>query len=489
MTLQDLLDTLITQGAITDSRKGPIRTAVKQYAAMLGRSPTQCPPETYHLSPQARRHLIESQAPTHLGPRAIANLKDNIGWLLRKGMVLELIAPLEQPLPSWHETLYVGNHWTPGREGWKHVPRRTDAYSLRPLPAPLSAEIQQYAEWCTALYAPGRPARVKKRPVTLESTYRAIGAIAGFLVSHQQHDPQSLTLRDLTHPERVSAFVAWWVKRRGQITGTIHLWLANLKTIAQYWLKDEAAAHGIAQIRQSLGAPERVFTLEERTLSRAELDHIGQARYPFNATRLLECGHARRVQQRTRYNGNLQHYALWVQTSLIIRLMTWIPLRQRNIIGMQLGRHLSHTDGRWTIQFSGVDLKVARRDGQENRVTFEFPPHLHELLEEWLSRWRPRLIQTPECPWVFVTKHGQQWKRNWFTMHIERTTFKFGGVAVNPHMFRHIWATEYIKATRDAVGAAKWLGDKVETVMKHYAHLLDADAAIRPTQWMHAQLP
>jgi hypothetical protein len=63
-------------------------------------------------------------------------------------------------------------------------------------------------------------------------------------------------------------------------------------------------------------------------------------------------------------------------------------------------------------------------------------------------------------------------------------TYKFTDVAVNPHMMRDIWATEYIKATRDIAGAAYILGNTVEVVLKHYAHLLDADAEARASQWL-----
>jgi integrase len=488
MTLQELFDTIMTKGAMTDSRKGPIRTAVKQYAEMLGIPSSECPPESYHLPPQARRRLIESRAPAHLGPRAIANLKDNIGWLIRKGVELKLIEPLERPLPSWRKTPNVGVSWWPRRRDSQTLPK--DHYCLRPLPARLADEVRQYAAWCTNLYAPGRPAYIKKRPVSLNSTYRAVEGIAGFLVLHEQRDPQSLTLRELTQPDAVSAFVTWWINRRGQVTRTILQLLAQLKIIVDYWLKDHASAQVIAQIRRSLGSPDPVYDPRQRTLSRQELDRVGQAIYPLNAQRLTESYRARRVRNGTPcsdYNGT--QYALWVELSLIIRLLSWIPFRQRQIREMQRDRNLyPRPDGTWEIRFRGPELKIARRDGQENELTYDFPLHLQGLLEEWLTHWRPCLIKTTECPFVFVNRHGQPWTREWLTLRIEKATFKFGGVAVNPHMFRHIWATEYIKSTKDMIGAAKWLGNTVAVVMKHYAHLLDADAAKGPTQWMQAQL-
>jgi integrase len=79
-----------------------------------------------------------------------------------------------------------------------------------------------------------------------------------------------------------------------------------------------------------------------------------------------------------------------------------------------------------------------------------------------------------------MNTRGKPWQARRLCYAIEKITFKFGGVAVNPHMFRHIWATEYIKMTKDVAGTAQWLGNTPAVVMKHYAHLLDADAAKRP---------
>ncbi len=51
-------------------------------------------------------------------------------------------------------------------------------------------------------------------------------------------------------------------------------------------------------------------------------------------------------------------------------------------------------------------------------------------------------------------------------------------------MVRTIWATEYIKATSNLIDAAFMLGDTVETVLKHYAKLLDQDCGKRASQWV-----
>ena len=67
-------------------------------------------------------------------------------------------------------------------------------------------------------------------------------------------------------------------------------------------------------------------------------------------------------------------------------------------------------------------------------------------------------------------------------------TYKFTGIAMNPHMVRTIWATEYIKSTRNFIDAAYMLGDTVETVLKSYAKLLDQDCEERAKAWLSKTL-
>jgi hypothetical protein len=59
---------------------------------------------------------------------------------------------------------------------------------------------------------------------------------------------------------------------------------------------------------------------------------------------------------------------------------------------------------------------------------------------------------------------------------------------MNPHMVRTIWATEYIKSTKNFIDAAYMLGDTVETVLHSYADLLDEDCEKRAIAWLSRTL-
>jgi integrase len=193
--------------------------------------------------------------------------------------------------------------------------------------------------------------------------------------------------------------------------------------------------------------------------------------------------------------------------SLLIRLVIRIPLRQRNLREMHWepnslaeGRNLYKKSGVWHIRFRGEELKIAQVRGEEHLVEFEFPADLVTLLEEWLYKWRPFLleIQRPEDQGKERVTGGQQFVfLNWrgcplsldhVTHAFERATYKFTGVAVNPHMFRTIFATEYIRETNNYTDAAYMLGDCVKTVIERYAKLLDEDCAKRASAWISHKL-
>jgi Phage integrase family len=491
MPLQALLDQVIHRDVLKPSRIGPMRTAIKQYAAILGVPPAACPPDVYHV-PEARlARLIDDHAPPTLGPSGLRNLKNNLRFLFRTGVTLGLIPPLREMLQSWQDTRKLTTPHIPRHEGI-----RRDPYRLHPLPPTLAADIAHYLGWCASPFAPDRPSSIKKRPISQRNSYRALTQVAGFAVQVHGFPPEDLTLRQLVEPAMVQAFVAWWIERRGAVTRGIYITMGQLIVVARYWLKEEALADELTRIKGYLPPPEQVRDKRQHWLPLATLEAIGRSRYPLHAQRLLDTAYARKIRARLddpqahpELRGRpLRGTAFYVGVSLILRLLVRLPLRQRNIREMRLGRNLIRLpDGTWRITFRGAELKIAQRHGREHQVTYAFPPDLQELLEEWLTVWRPRLVK-PADTHVFVTGRGTPFTVGDLYTLICRTTWKFSGVAVNPHLIRDIWATEYIKSTRDVVGAAYMLGDTVEIVLQHYAHLLDAEAEQRATAWLRTQL-
>jgi len=108
-------------------------------------------------------------------------------------------------------------------------------------------------------------------------------------------------------------------------------------------------------------------------------------------------------------------------------------------------------------------------------------------MQEWLEVWRPRLAPAGERH-VFVNLRGKPMAIFTMTQTIKYITYRLTGVAVTPHLIRDIWASSYLADTGDIMGAAHRLGDKPETVLTHYAHILEARANARANTWLRGHL-
>jgi hypothetical protein len=86
--------------------------------------------------------------------------------------------------------------------------------------------------------------------------------------------------------------------------------------------------------------------------------------------------------------------ALYYQRALILRLLVRIPLRQRNVREMQLGRNLYQDERQnWNLTFQGADLKVSHRKGKINGIEINLSQDFPELipqLETFLQDHRPK---------------------------------------------------------------------------------------------------
>jgi hypothetical protein len=549
MNLQQTFDELVARGLIKDSRVGPIGTALRQYAVLLGyETPNQCPPEAFNKPQAARSNLINRGAPANLSRSALRNLKNNVSFVVRLAAEQNLIAPPVDTLGDWNERRIQDR--LPARN--ESVPMKP--YYLRHGPPAFQKEIEDYSEWSTGPYASNRHKDIKKRPTSMEAHKRAIWRLAGYIVNVKGVPAEQISLTEICKKRHVEDFVVWYTGIHGRVTRTVTDNLQKVRVIPTHYLvalakrlpddaqmeealaEARALADGITEVLQGLDRAEAVHDKEaggSRWVALDQIERAGVSRYPLHASRIKElCGDWRGEMKAVLSNvfdkegsqGSLARYAVWAKQSLITRLLVRIPFRQRNIREMALGVHLVKEGGEWMICLRGKHLKVAWRGDVENEVKYAFPKDLVWLLEEYLTLWRPLLLpqlrirmrelrdsmtskgvardvaesrvremlldpshQLDDMP-LFVTAIGTPMTQKMVNEAIRRVTYKFTGVAVNVHMLRTIWATEYISATKDLAGAAYKLGDTITTVLKHYAKLLKEDAEKNTTEWVMSRL-
>jgi integrase len=377
------------------------------------------------------------------------------------------------------------------------------------MPDALHADLEGYLAWYRQPYAKKRPATLIKRPVSEKMVRDAVRAIGGYAVHIKRMDPSTLTLATLTVHDLVDAFVEWWMnERRGQQTRSIKDMLGQLCTISEHWLPHTDKAHAsdyetrtkeLRTLKRTIGRTYAVWDKDVSLMALRDLEQVGLACYPLNAARLETSQYARAVVRylndpvasplpRETGQSTLYCYTSQVQMSLIIRLLVRIPLRQRNIREMRLDRNLLRTSHGFDVRFVGKELKIGFRDGKENVYQRPIPDDLVPLVEEWLTVWRPRRLNGLDSPFVFVNRQCGPFTSEMLKETFKRTVYRFTGQYMTPHLVRDSWATEYLAEEGDVAGAAEMLGDTVETVIRHYAHILRRRAQDETGKWLQNHL-
>ena len=94
----------------------------------------------------------------------------------------------------------------------------------------------------------------------------------------------------------------------------------------------------------------------------------------------------------------------------MLKILTRIPLRQRNLRELRLGKNLyADETGHWQLHFRGDELKIGTRRGQANEYCVdltEYCPELLPLIEEFRREHRPRLPNHATSPYLFLTYRG-----------------------------------------------------------------------------------
>jgi hypothetical protein len=534
--LEQVYDELVERGVIVKSRQSTCRTSLRKYAHFLGTTIDKCPPSLFVKSNLERNELIEDgiertnrnrrTGDKELSYSAVRNIKNDVSFILRKAAEFELIVTNTPLLANWKEARMVlkpQNHRLPTRKE-SHC---SEKYILDPVPKSLEQEFAVYREWCVSEYSPKRPRTLKRKPVSYNLAEDNLLRLAGFLVKFKSFSPDKITLKTLCIPQNVEDFVEWFVNERGKTTSTVTKLCACARTLARYLelTTDDPSEQefygkcisGIKSLIGNLSVVGVVRDKSKRWLSLKELDAIGWFYDPYNFENYkhMSCEGARKALKQLKYletegkarNPNYPFcgYAKRAAYSLMMRLLVRIPFRQRNLREMawnptspENGKNLYWHEGKWRIRFRGQELKIARKKGKVNTVDFEFPSDLEEILHRYLNLWRPLVInnekkshyvdKTCEQQLVFLNAKGDPINIKRINENFSRMTYKSAGVAVNPHMFRTIWATEYIKDTKDPIVAAYMLNDRVETVMENYAELLDPSSADTAADWLEGKL-
>lgn len=469
MNLKELYDRVVAAGVMEDSQIANMKTSVKQYAKLLGYDdPAKCDEEVFNKWSNKKRNAFIAEGLN--GTASIhkkRNLKNNISRLIREARALSLFKPngvTEKIEPQREKSDFRSK---PLRKGYTHTTQYR--YKMAMWNSELTQDYVNYDKWNnTPGRRKGRLRRTERRPITNERYLRCLEFYCGYLVNIEdvelgksRFDANNLRFEDFFIYKNIEGFIDWHIKRHGRVSSLVMHILTVLGVIAKSYRGDKDLYERLRELKAELDKPEVVYEKEEVWTSLKKLDEVGEKEI-----------------EKARKMSNGVRKALTFERGLITKLWVRRPFRQRNIREMKLEKNLTRDGGKWITVFKGKENKIAFKKGKENVFILEFPRELVPLLEEFLSDYRPLLagIQNDSYSNVVLNQRGKPYTVIALNKEIKRMMWAYLGIAVHPHLIRTIWATEFIKRTKDIATAAKMLNDTEETVWKHYHHLLDADA-------------
>jgi integrase len=359
------------------------------------------------------------------------------------------------------------------------------------LPQSLRLEIERLLEWKMAKFSHGRPERCRHRPVTAGILRKTLCRIHGFL--ELIHGQSVSNLEQLVSQDALRKFVEWSLNERhnngrsfvpclGMLYACFRMY-PPLKDRDFSWLKDliEQLPHDDAEIQK------------QEVKARKWVDYDTLSGIPEkirNERSAIEKKDSRRA-------------ALLCRNELLVKWLTVLPWRQRNLRECKLGdrenganlfkgaisRRTSIAKPKWVEE-------VLRSNPNEHFWQFFFKPdetktgqlvhslvpkQLIPLLEEYLKNYRPLLVNGKDPQTLFLSESGRSIGDAGIFTIVTNITYRYTGRPVNPHLFRDIFAVTWLENNpEDYLTLSKLLWHRnVQTTLKVYGRNFDESYGVR----------
>jgi integrase len=515
-TLQDVLDRLGNNTALSDSRRRDLRSAIVVYAKVVGEAPAAIP-----LDLASIRKTLDGVVPLQakVSRKRWANLRSDIAGAIGTSGLQPMLktfgveldkdwaglldaandkaianglsrlarwASLRKVSPEKIAGAVLGQFFAELESGslvrnlrfqrrnvaklWNRLVASSPNRGLLTVQIPNSAvisnrlprqlfpasfrkETDEYLHWCSVPDPLDEDARTRALASATLRLRRDHIHLAASAACSAGIDPNQLTsLGRLVEPQ--------W-KERGQKPTSYIVSLASvLIKIAAEWVKVplEQLAE-LKEIRSKLGRTRSGLTEKNKAMLRRFDDPrlLGKL---INLPDVLWRTARRILPLSTRWFVDLQ-------TALAIDFLLHIPLRIENLAELKFDEHLHWPQGK-----GKPALMVIREDETKNEEPLEF--ELPEVLSDRLYTFRNEIAaaiigRRPE--FLFVSKTGKRRTLGALRVAIQRTVIRRVGVKITPHQFRHLGAKLALDVNPGAYEHARQLlGHKsLKTTTKFYA--------------------
>ena len=359
---------------------------------------------------------------------------------------------------------------------------------LEQFPQSLRGEVERLLKWKTADFSPDRPKGGQIRQVTANTIQVVICRILGFAVNIRGMLGIT-TLQQLITKEIVSDYVAWCINERFVKGMTLQTHLGRLEVaLRQHPSYSSANFSWFKTLLDSLP----IEAESERRMRKGKkyLDYSILEAIPGKI----------RAQRLSLSKDQPTQIATLAMLEFLIRWMIALPWRRRNIrecrirgsnpnifkakipthitidkpLWVQSQQQMNPDAEFWQMHFTAKETKT----GREIRAVLPRP--LIELLEEYLSKFRPELVKAADPGTLFVQKDGRPMGEATLYNLVSRITSQHGGRHVNPHLFRDIVAFAWLKEhPKDFLTLSKILWHaNINVTLKTYGSQFDESSGV-----------
>jgi integrase len=344
----------------------------------------------------------------------------------------------KDPEKTWDSLLWCWNSCCREVEGWppiviqREIKREVYVQPWPAFPASLKEDVDGYLRRLAGTdlseNGPARPAR----PATLrrrEYQFR----MAGSALVHKGVEPGSIrSIADLLSFERYKMILRFFLDRHGGQTSPQVAQLAGFLDVARHWLRvDGTELDSFKKITSRVAIPRTGMTAKNRDRLRPFDDPGAVAAFLDLPNRIRREAKADRRHPKRK--------AFQAQMAAAVAILQAAPIRIKNLAELDLRRHLIERGKRLYLIIPEAEVK----NGEP--IEFELPAETVDVVAWYVREHRPVLLVEPTDA-LFPRKDGGSKSPAAFGSQISSTMFKYTGLIINPHLFRHIAGKLFLDA-------------------------------------------
>jgi site-specific recombinase XerD len=166
--------------------------------------------------------------------------------------------------------------------------------------------------------------------------------------------------------------------------------------------------------------------------------------------------------------------AIRYRDALMLAILTSRPIRSRNMLSIELGKHLIRLDRTWRLEFEAREVK------NRQALSFDLPASLTSHMDRYVSQVRPMFPEANASTKLWISKDGTILGRQFLYWRIKKITKRLLGQSINPHFLRDCAATTLTTEKPELAPSARpLLGHRYASTTERYYVQADQISASR----------